>query len=241
VEELAPDRTQEDALRARLTEDPNDVPAFDELAEIVRGHAAEGHEAGDPQRAADDAVWALAEEIAQNNRAWYPLIELARLSIDDDREVALRRMATAADRDPTGQALSQGLAMLRETGHPVDALNLGVGHWRPREHVVGAGRQLIEAAIEAERYSEARRHLDALALHPDKASVERLRKELEHRIAQADVAGTARRTGSIPVITFPAPPSGSPTPSPSPPEDDAGSAPAPGPATGPSSAAGTGP
>jgi hypothetical protein len=187
------DRSEEGALRARLTEDPNDSAAFDRLAKIVRSRAVEGHDAGDPQREADDAVWALAEEVAHNGRAWYPLIQLARLSIDDDREVALRRLATAADRDASGQGLAQGLAMLRDTGHAVDALNLGVGHWRPREHVVDAGRQLIEAAVEADRPGEARRHLNAMAAHPDKKGVERLRRELEGRIAQADRNAASRR------------------------------------------------
>jgi hypothetical protein len=190
------DRTEEEALRARLTDDPNDVAAFDRLAKIVRSRAVEGHDAGDPQREADDAVWALAEEIAHSSRAWYPLIELARLSIDDDREVALRRLGTAAERDPTGQALAQGLSMLRESGHAVDALNLGVGHWRPREHVVDAGRQLIEASVESDRPGEARRHLDAMAAHPDQKGVERLRRELEGRIAQADREAAERRGGT---------------------------------------------
>ena len=196
------DRTEEEALRARLTEDPNDVTAFDRLAKIVRSRAVEGHDAGDPQREADDAVWALAEEIAHSPRAWYPLIELGRLSIDDDREVALRRVSTAAERDSTGQALAQGLAMLRESGHAVDALNLGVGHWRPRDHVVEAGREVVEAAIEADRPGEARRQLDAMAAHPDQKGVERLRRELEGRIAQADKDAAARRTatGSFPAI-----------------------------------------
>jgi hypothetical protein len=196
------DRTEEEALRVRLAEDPNDVAAFDRLAKIVRSRAVEGHDAGDPQREADDAVWALAEEIAHSGRAWYPLIQLARLSIDDDREVALRRLATAADRDPTGEALSQGLLMLRESGHSVDALNLGVGHWRPREHVVEAGRQLIEASIESDRPGEARRHLDAMAAHPDQKGVERLRRELEGRIAKADRNAASRRTntGSFPAV-----------------------------------------
>jgi hypothetical protein len=196
------DRTEEDALRVRLVEDPNDIPAFDRLAKIVRSRAAEGHDAGDPQREADDAVWALAEEIAHSSRAWYPLIQLARLSIDDDREVALRRLATAADRDSTGEALGQGLGMLRDSGHSVEALNLGVGHWRPREHVVEAGRQLIAAAIESDRPGEARRHLDAMAAHPDQEGVERMRRELEGRIAKADQAAASRRanTGSFPAV-----------------------------------------
>jgi hypothetical protein len=192
-------RSTEEALRARLSEDPNDVEAFDELAEIVRklavedhGHA-ESHPVEDPQREANDAVWALAEEIAQNGRAWYPLVELARLSIDDDREVALRRLSTAADRHPTGVALAQGLAMLRQTGHADDALGLGVGHWRPREHDVEAGRQLIEASIEAGRLAEARRHLEAMTAHPDTARVGRLRSELEKRLSKAERGGAGPR------------------------------------------------
>lgn len=189
------ERSTEEALRARLSEDPNDVAAFDELAELVRKRSvhdhehAESHPVEDPQREADDAVWALAEEIAQNGRAWYPLIELARLSIDDDREVALRRLSTAADRDPSGIALAQGLRMLRQTGHADDALGLGVGHWRPREHDVDAGRQLIEASIDAGRLAEARRHLEAMTAHPDTAAVARLREELERRLAKAGRGG----------------------------------------------------
>ncbi len=198
------DRSEEEGLRVRLADDPNDVPAFDRLAKIVRSRAVEGHDAGDPQREADDAVWALAEEVAHNGRAWYPLIQLARLSIDDDREVALRRLATAADRDPTGEALAQGLTMLLESGHPVDALNLGVGHWRPREHVVAAGRQVIEAAVETDRPGEARRHLDSMGLHPDTKAVEKLRRELEGRIAEADRKAAERRTstGSFPAVVI---------------------------------------
>jgi hypothetical protein len=193
------DRSTEEALRARLSEDPNDVAAFDALAELVRQRAVHDHEHGeshpveDPQREANDAVWALAEEIAQNGRAWYPLIELARLSIDDDREVALRRLSTAADRDPTGVALAQGLKMLRQTGHADDALGVGVGHWRPKEHDVEAGRQLIEASIEAGRLSEARRHLEAMTAHPDTVGVEKIREELGKRLTKAERGGAGPR------------------------------------------------
>ncbi|GAB6897778.1 hypothetical protein [Kineosporia succinea] len=189
------DRSEEESLRARLGEDPNDVAAFDRLAGIVEAMAAENHEGGDPQRAAEDSVWALAEEVAQNNRAWYPLIQLARLSIDDDRETALRRLSTAADRDSEGEALAQGLAMLREAGHATDALNLGVGHWRPREHVISAARELILAAIETERTGEARRHLAALGEHPDQAAVQALRDELGSKVGP----GSTPPTGSIAV------------------------------------------
>src|SRR3954462_3812510 len=129
---------EEARLWAVLREDPNDVQSFHALAEIVRRRAEEGHEAGDPRKAADDAVWALAEELAHSPRAWYPLIELGRLSVHDDREQALRRFATASDRDPTGRALATAVRTLRGEGLPSDGLGLGVGHWRPREHVVEA-------------------------------------------------------------------------------------------------------
>src|SRR6476661_5217735 len=74
--------------------------------------------------------------------------------------------------------LEASLAMLRREGMPEVALALGVGHWRPREHVPGAGRELVQAAAEAGRISEARRHLDALAEHPE-ADVVDLREQLD--------------------------------------------------------------
>lgn len=196
------DTVQEDALRSVLADDPNDARAFRALAEIVRRRAAEIGPDGDPltapqddvekQRAADLAVWALAEELAGNPRAWYPLIELARLSVSDDHEGALRRLATAAERDHTGHALEEGLAVLREAGLPVEALGLGVGHWRVKDHSPAVARQLVLAAIEADRPAEARHHLQALDLHPDRAAASRMRSELELAVAQAEqhIAGT---------------------------------------------------
>jgi hypothetical protein len=187
VPELPVDADEEARLWARLHEDPNDVEAFPQLAEIVRRRAAQGHEkraGGNPAQAAKDAVWALAEELAHNGRAWYPLIELARLSVHEDRDGSLRRLGTAAERDPSGCALAAGLAMLREEGLPNDALGLGVGYWRPREHTLEAGRHLVLAAIEARRVGDARRHLAALSLHPDEGEVAALRAELEGLIAQ---------------------------------------------------------
>ncbi|MFP5335759.1 MAG: hypothetical protein ACLGIV_10645 [Actinomycetes bacterium] len=180
------DAAEEVRLRRRLHDDPNDEPAFARLADIVRRRAAEGHVDGDPQRAAADAVWALSEELAGNHRAWHPLIELARLSIHEDREGALRRLGTAAERDPTGRALAEGVAMLREVGMPSEALNLGVGHWRPREHTYEAGRHLVHAAVEAGRIGEARRHLAALEEHPEQERLGAVRAELERAIAEAD-------------------------------------------------------
>lgn len=188
------DAAEEVRLRDRLHDDPNDVHAFTRLADIVRRRAAEGHADGDPQRAADDAVWALAEEVARNHHAWHPLVELARLSIHEDRDGAMRRLATAAERDPAGDGLAEGLSMLREAGMPNEALGLGVGHWRPREHTVEAGRHLVHAAVEAGRIGEARRHLEALGEHPDKGRVAPVRAELERAIADADQQRQGRFT-----------------------------------------------
>lgn len=188
------DAAEEVRLRERLHDDPNDVGAFARLADIVRRRAAEGHADGDPQRAADDAVWALAEEVARSHHAWHPLVELARLSIHEDRDGAMRRLGTAAERDPSGAGLADGLSMLREAGMPNEALGLGVGHWRPREHTLEAGRHLVHAAVEAGRIGEARRHLEALSEHPDKGRVAPVRAELERAIADADQQRQGRFT-----------------------------------------------
>lgn len=196
----------EEALRTLVQADPNDVEAFARLAQIVHRRAAEGHEqTGDLEQAVDHAVWALAEELAHSPRAWYPLVEMARLSIKDDREAAMRRLGTAAERDPSGRALAMGLRMLRETGHPAEALSLGVGHWRPTEHDPEAGRHIVAAAVESGRTSEARRHLEALAAHPDRGAVQALTEELDRYIAEAERNRPARerefeRTGEMPPI-----------------------------------------
>jgi hypothetical protein len=203
------DAVEEARLWARLREDPNDARDFALLADVVRRRASE-HAEGDRQTAADDAVWALSEELAHSPRAWYPLIELARLSVHDDREASLRRLATAAERDPSGAALATGLAMLIDAGMPGDALNLGVGHWRPREHDPAAGEHLVEAAIAAGRHGEARRHLDALALHPDTPRVQALLTRLDRRITASEQGRPLARPPVVDVrevdLTKPEPP-----------------------------------
>ena len=193
---------EEARLWAVLREDPNDVQSFHALAEIVRRRAEEGHRGGDPRKAADDAVWALAEELAHSGRAWYPLVELGRLSVHDDREQALRRFATASDRDASGVALARSVQVLREEGLPQEAIGLGVGHWRPREHDVEVGRQLVLAAIEARRPGDARRTLDNLAGNPDTDRVARVRAELEPAVEEAERQWSAMGpgSGSIPVV-----------------------------------------
>jgi hypothetical protein len=192
---------EESRLWAVLRENPNDVESFHALAEIVRRRAEEGHEGGDPRKAADDAVWALAEELAHSPRAWYPLIELGRLSVHDDREQALRRFATASDRDTTGCALAKAVQVLREEGMPAEGLGLGVGHWHLKQHGVEVGRELVLAAAEAGRPADARRTLDALAAHPDPEGVAAIRGELERAVEDAErVRAAGPGSGSIPVI-----------------------------------------
>ena len=185
-----------------LLDDPNDVQAFDALAELVRRRAAESENPEDPltapadeetlaarrKRAADLAVWSLAEELAGHPRGWYPLLELGRLSLASDPEAAVRRLATAAERDPSGQALAGGMEILREAGMPVEALGLGVGHWRVKDHSPVVGKHLVLAALEADRALEARQHLANLDMHPDTATVARIRTELEQAIADYEAA-----------------------------------------------------
>lgn len=189
------DVPQEDALRSRLGDDPNDERAFAALAEIVRRHAVTGvdddpltAEADDAerQRAADLAVWSLGEELAGNPRAWYPLVEVARLSVRDDLEGTLRRLTTATERDPSGAALVAGLRLLREAGLPVEALGLGTGHWHPREHDPEVGRELVLAAVEAGRPLDAKQHLANLELYPKQDDVAQMRRELARLVDQAE-------------------------------------------------------
>src|SRR6478609_466107 len=151
------DTLHEDALRSMLSDDPNNERAFA----------------------------ALGEELAGNPRAWYPLIEVARLSVRDDHEGTLRRLRTAAERDPSGRALADALALLREAGAPVDALGLGVGHWHPKDHDPEIARQLVLASIEAGRPLEAKQHIRSLDLYRDQRAVAGLREELVLEVAQA--------------------------------------------------------
>ncbi|MGO1637176.1 MAG: hypothetical protein ACTHYS_02795 [Ancrocorticia populi] len=167
-------------LRQRLSENPNDGMAFEELAQIVRD-AEENKEAADPLTAdvtgtidvtADLAMWALAEEIGASPDAWYSLVELARLSVDSDRESALRRLTVASDRETSGRALAAGIRVLREAGLPSAALGLGLGRWRPEDQEFEAGEQIVRAALEAGRVGEARTFLAQL---PEEGHAEQIR------------------------------------------------------------------
>ncbi len=167
-------RQAEQTLRDRLAENPNDQQAFATLARLVSiGTSYE--EIPDPLTAEEipadqrerinTAVWALADEFVGNSRAWYPLIQMARLSLTEDREAAVRRLKTAVSREYSGQALFEALQMLRRANLPGEAVQLGLGSWDPATHIPDAGRQLVRAACEAHRPDEARRLLDALKAH----------------------------------------------------------------------------
>lgn len=207
------DDQRENALRQKLVHDPNDAASFAALAELVRRRAHEtapsdpliAPHGQDRQREANIAVWALAEELAGNPKGWYPLIELARLSLHDDHEAALRRLASACQRDTTGHAVAEGVRMLREANLPAEALGLGVGHWDPKHHIPEAGRHVVLAALDAGRPAEARRHLNALSEvggHHAGAAKE-IRARLEPLVAAAEeMAKTAytTQTGTVPAV-----------------------------------------
>ena len=68
---------------------------------------------------------------------------------------------------------------------PGEALGLGIGHWRPREHTPEVARQMVLAALEAERPLEAKQHLRALEEHTDALKTAALRAELARMIDEA--------------------------------------------------------
>ncbi|KTF04857.1 MULTISPECIES: hypothetical protein [Trueperella] len=154
-------------LRDKLAEDPNDVVSFDELADLIKGFAVSEEPAdpltGDSSEADPELVlWALSEEIGSDSRAWYPLIQLARLSGPEDPEAAQRYLETAADREETGIALAEGIKLLRETGQNEAAIQLGLGRWKPAEQVLGVAEELVSAALAANKIDEARSYVRIL-------------------------------------------------------------------------------
>jgi len=109
-----------------------------------------------------------------------------RLSQDPNDIEAFARLAEVVRRHAIEGHGADSVAELDRTRAADDAvwaLSLGLGHWRPAEHDVEAGRELVEAAVEADRPADARRHLDALLAHPDQARVAELRPELERLVA----------------------------------------------------------
>lgn len=158
----------ESELREKLAHDPNDEAAFNALVEIVRERADEGTHRDpliaepDPAVAQQHAVWALAEELAGQPRAWLPLVVLARLSLEADHEAAMRRLNLACERETSGLALTHAVAMLRDADAPTEAIAFGVAHWELASRDPEAGGEVIEAALETGRIEEARRLLDSL-------------------------------------------------------------------------------
>lgn len=159
-------------LRETLNDNPNDIGSFQELSELVNDAAREratvedpltaDHDDTGPESQAELAMWSLAEELSAKPSAWYPLIELARLSVDSDYEGANRRLTTAVQRDDTGRALGEAIKVLRGADLADAGMALGIGHWDPENQKFAAGEQLILAAIDAKRPDEARRFLTTL-------------------------------------------------------------------------------
>ncbi|MGN2367391.1 hypothetical protein ACTFPK_03515 [Actinotignum sp. UMB0459] len=173
------------ALRDRLAEDPNDVEAFTQLVGLAR--EAEGElPPADPLTAeltgtgsilsADLAIYALAEELSSSPASWYPQLHMARLAVESDPERALRLLTTATDRNPDGRILARAMAILREAGHPDQALSLGLAHWDPATHSFEAGEALVRTALAAGRASEARAYLREMEPYASAAELAELRE-----------------------------------------------------------------
>jgi hypothetical protein len=173
----------EGVLRAALRQNPNDERSFRRLVWLLarRRSASQGMADRHSVTFTDDVTWALAVELATRPHAWFPLVELARLSLHHDLETALRRLANAVAREPTGRGLTSAVALLRRAGRHAEAYRLALAHWRPREHELAAGRQLVLAGLEAGRAAELRGHLDALASLPGNGPAQVLRAELTLR------------------------------------------------------------
>lgn len=159
-------------LREKLNDDPNDIEAFTELAELVRDATRSRSEVEDPLTAgtaqtpeerANLALWSLAEELSQKPSAWYPLVELGRQSLDQDYEGGLRRLTTAVERDESGVALAESIKVLRGAEQYDAAMDLGIGHFDPNTQCFEAGEQIVLAAIDAGRPEVARTQLATLS------------------------------------------------------------------------------
>ncbi len=183
------DVVQEDALRAQLADDPNNQLAFNALLElVVRNCADEGSENEDPLNALQDeanyaekrtmSAWALAEEFSGHPRAWFPLTELARLSIDVDPDEAIRRLTAAIARDPHGEALAVAVKLLAENDRSHEAYNIAMGHWKSREHIPAAGVAVVRAALLSEKQTEAEAALTELLGHASAAEISEIDPEL---------------------------------------------------------------
>lgn len=167
---------REVALRHVLREDPNDERAFADLVSLLDSSPTVG------TATVRDITWSLAEELTRHPQAWFPPLELARVSLGDEA-AAMRWITVAMQRDSTGRALTRAAAMLRAAGRSDNAFRLVIAHWRPAVHGPAPGRHLVRAALETGRTQELRRHLKGLA-------------PVSRRVAWTVHAGVAARLGT---------------------------------------------
>lgn len=207
-----PHALQEDALRAMLMDDPNNERAFLALVDLVADNAVHGDEHqefdnpgldplfADPEEIHQHvahtnaelveerrlvAMWALAEEYAGHPKGWYPMIQLARLSLETNVEDGLRRLNAGISRDDTGQALARSIELLRDSNMWQEAYSLGAGHWRARDHHPIAGVAVVRAALDCGKVLEAHAHLIELQNHYDAEQINELDPTLVKEVEQA--------------------------------------------------------
>lgn len=180
---------QEDSLRALLADDPNNANAFRALVDLVaRNCSFETPENEDPLHGNqhDDAaeenrrvsLWALAEEYSGHPKAWRPLVELARLSIEQEPAEALRRLQAAVARDTSGEALAEAVKLYTDFDRAGEAYNLAIGQWKSREHMPQAGVAIVRAAILSEKPIEADIALRELLQHATPQQIAEIDQDL---------------------------------------------------------------
>ncbi|MFY9262832.1 MAG: hypothetical protein GX483_07095 [Actinomycetaceae bacterium] len=157
-------------LREHLAHDPNDQVAFAELADLVRDLGATDTPAdpltADAQSSAEDnarlVLWSLAEELASDSRAWNPLIQLAKLTLGDDLESAVRYLTTAVTREDTGLALASAIKILRLAGYTDAAVQFGLGKWNANTHISQVGEEMIATALARGKVARARKYFELM-------------------------------------------------------------------------------
>lgn len=176
-------------LRGQLSVDPNNTAAFDELASIIR-KLGNDRTLEDPltadavetdETSPDLVLWSLAEDLGSDSRAWYPLVMLASLAINDDVDSAVRHLETAADRDESGEALAKGVKLLREHEYNGLAEQLGLGRWNSSTHTTDVGVEITRAAIADGKEANAARYIEHLK---DAGADESVVSDLEAQLPQ---------------------------------------------------------
>ena len=105
----------------------------------------------------------------------------------DDHEGTLRRLTTAAERDPSGKALVEALApaargrAARSTRSGSASATGGRASTTPRSPA-----SWCSPSIEAGRPLEAKQHIAALDLYPNQRAVADLKGELARDVAHAE-------------------------------------------------------